>query len=139
MKDFDYGVTLENGQYIHIPDIDTLCIALRCKFEDQLEKIEYLQDKLNEVKSSAYKDKELAKMKAKYDLANADLRRGFPVSAEESKKITTWISEHEKTCNNQSGAIGGKYIYEFIPTGIGVVGTIKCSHCNKEFTFKELQ
>ena len=95
MKDFDYGVTLENGQYIHIPDIDTLCTALKCKFEDQLDKIEYLQDKVKEIKDEKYKDKEIARMKSECDTANANLRRGFPVSAEESKRITDWIAEQQ--------------------------------------------
>ena len=36
------------------------------------------------------------------------------------------------------GAIGGRFIYEFIPTGIGTSGMIKDSSTGDTFNFQEL-
>lgn len=96
---------------------------------------ERLRKELVEAKDEAYKDKELQEMEEKYLEMRADYYRGFPISEEEEKSIDNWIDEHEKKCKGGHGAVGGKYTYHFIPTSIGVIGTIKCS-CGKEFDFQ---
>ena len=65
----------------------------------------------------------------------------FEVTPEEREQIEEWKEQHIKEKhkgNNYSGAFGGRYTYEFIPTSIGDIGTIKCG-CGAEFTFKELK
>lgn len=64
----------------------------------------------------------------------------FNLSEEETHNVNIWKKKHiEEKHNNlsYSGAIGGKFTYEFIPTSIGIIGTIKCS-CGEEFCFCEL-
>lgn len=102
----------------------------------------YLREEIERIKSDTYKDSELALMKKKLEEARDDLHRGFGISAEEDKKITEWIKNHELkdhgiTSGTCHGAAGGGYTYEFCPTGLGTIGIIKCN-CGKEFTFQNL-
>lgn len=65
----------------------------------------------------------------------------FEITPEEQTKIEKWQNKHIKKKhkgNNYHGAIGGNWTYEFIPTSIGYIGTVKCS-CGEEYTFRELQ
>ena len=126
MTDIRYSA-YRDGEYITIPPIDELCLVLKDKFMRQEEKIEY------------YKKS----MKKQYNEMNENYQRGFPISKEESEKINAWINKHEKEKHSYSengsprgGAIGGCYCYTFIPTSIGVFGSIKCS-CGEKFTFQE--
>lgn len=43
--------------------------------------------------------------------------KNFEVSAEDEAKISIWMKEREA----YTGAIGGQFSYQFIPTGIGVI------------------
>ena len=64
----------------------------------------------------------------------------FDLSEEETHNVNVWKRKHiEEKHNNSSyaGAIGGRFTYEFVPTSIGTVGTIKCS-CGEKFCFCEL-
>lgn len=64
----------------------------------------------------------------------------FDTSKEEDTKIEKWKKKHLKKKHNGNtyfGAIGGNWTYEFIPTSLGDIGTVKCS-CDEEFTFREL-
>lgn len=92
------------------------------------------------------KDEELQKLRNELEETKEGLYRGFPIWKDEKDKIEEWIDKHleEKhgltTLNEKAmagGAIGGMFTYEFIPTNIGTIGTIKCS-CGDEFTFRDL-
>ena len=97
-----------------------------------------LREVNKELKEEQYKDKELAKMKHELEIARKDNSRGFPISEEEEKAIDTWMNTHPCCYRNYScGAIGGRYVYEFWPTSIGVLGIIRCS-CGNEFTFQNM-
>lgn len=64
----------------------------------------------------------------------------FSTNAEEDIKIEKWQKKHIKKKHKGDtyfGAIGGNWSYEFIPTSIGDIGTVKCN-CGEEFTFREL-
>lgn len=101
---------------------------------------EYLLKEIAKVKEETYKDNELAEMKNKYDEMLADYHRGFAITKEESKKITEWMKEITKDEDFQTkvgGAIGGRFKYEFIPTSIGVIGTVIDTFTNKKLTFQE--
>lgn len=65
----------------------------------------------------------------------------FIITDKEEAAIKKWQKKHVKekhNGNNYSGAIGGRYTYEFIPTSIGDIGIVRCS-CGEEFCFKELE
>lgn len=101
---------------------------------------EYLSKEIARVKEETYKDNELTEMKKKYDEMSADYYRGFPISKEESEKISTWMKEVTKGEDPREkigGAVGGRFKYEFIPTSIGVIGTIIDSFTGKKLTFQE--
>lgn len=113
--------------------------------------LEYQNKRLSEensrLKNENYKDEELSKMKTQLEKMQQDYYRGFPISEEEQKSIREWMDKHDEEvhgCNSlkgklrRGGCIGGTYTYEFIPTSIGTVGTIKCS-CGAEFTFQEIE
>jgi hypothetical protein len=142
MADVRYS-TYRDGEYIMVPPIDELCLALKEKFIGQEEKIEYLQKEIKKLESEHWKDNELQSMKKQYIEMNENYQRGFPISKEEMEKIYEWQAKHEaekhprpKMAPPRGGAIGGSYTYHFTPTSIGVFGSIQCS-CGEKFTFQE--
>jgi hypothetical protein len=96
---------------------------------------DYLREENERLKCEAYKDEELAKMKEQYEKMKADYYRGFGISEAEDKKIKDWM---EKLPSANTGAIGGRFTYQFICTSIGDIGTVKDSVTGEEFTFREL-
>lgn len=95
----------------------------------------YLEKEIERVKSEKYKDEELTKMKEQYDRMLEDYYRGFPISKVENQKIAEWKDNLPKA---NVGAIGGRFRYEFVPTSIGVVGTIIDSFTGEKLTFQDL-
>ena len=96
---------------------------------------DYLWKENERLKGEAYKDEELAKMKEQYEKMKADYYRGFAISKEEEEKIKKW---KETLPDANTGAIGGRFTYQFICTSIGNIGTVKDSVTGEEFTFREL-
>lgn len=132
--------TINNETYDIIEnekDIEKLFNCLRGNILGKENTIEYLREQLKKAKEDTYKDKELTKIKARYEEMEKDYYRGFPISESEEKAIKKWQTEHEKEHGGGHGAIGGKYTYIFTPTSIGTIGTIKCS-CGESFDFQEL-
>ena len=99
---------------------------------------EYLRKENERLKSEAYKDEELSKMKEKYEQMSKDYYRGFPISEEEDKKINEWIEKQMEKVPGIGGASGGRFTYQFTPTGLGTVGTIIDGFTGDKFTFQEL-
>lgn len=100
----------------------------------------------DELKNNAYKDKELTSMRNELNEMKSEYYRGFPISEYEEKKINEWIEQHEREAHGiktyadklaSHGCCGGSYTYEFVPTSIGTVGTVRCS-CGAEFTFRNI-
>lgn len=98
------------------------------------------------LKSKNYKDEELTAMRVQLEAMRKDYYRGFSISEEEQKNIRNWMDKHDEEVHNchtledkikRGGCIGGTYKYEFVPTSIGTVGTVKCS-CGAEFTFQDI-
>lgn len=79
------------------------------------------------------KDEEIRKLQEKNHEMYQKLLRGFSITEEEAKAIRKWQETHK----DSGGAIGGGYTYEFTPTAIGTIGTIKRSN-GESFTFREL-
>jgi hypothetical protein len=106
--------------------------------------IEYLRKENEKLKNEHYKDEELQKMKEQLEIAKADLRRGFPITESENKKLNDWMDKHLKekhwdthhNCCKSFGAAGGAFTFEFLPTGLGVFKTVKCT-CGAKFDFGE--
>ena len=96
---------------------------------------DYLRKENERLKGKAYKDEELAKMKEQYEKMKADYYRGFTISEKEEAKILNWKNSLPQA---NEGAVGGRFKYEFVPTSIGVIGTVVDSFTGKKFTFKEL-
>ena len=99
---------------------------------------EWLRKENERIKSEKYADAELSKMKEEYERMKKDYYRGFPISAEEDQKIQEWIEGQMKKNPSIGGAIGGRFHYEFLPTSIGVAGTIIDSFTDDKFNFQEL-
>ena len=99
---------------------------------------EYLRKENERLKSEAYKDEELSKMKEKYDQMSKDYYRGFPISEEVDKKINEWIEKQMEKHPSGRSTIGGRFTYEFFPTSIGTAGSIIDGLTGDKFTFQEL-
>lgn len=108
--------------------------VMKAEYESLLETVSRLQEENEKLKTEVFKDEELKRMKERLDTAQEDLRRGFPISKITDKKIMAWCEQHERqkhwdsknNCPTSSGAIGGRFSYSFIPTGIGTLVTCKC-------------
>lgn len=127
-------------------DVTQTLDAIKREFDSQNAHIIYLQNQNKKLKEEHYKDTELQKMKEELERVRADMYRGFPISAEEEKRIKEWQDKHDaevhglKTLKERvraSGCIGGRYSYEFVSTSIGVIGIVKCN-CGAKFTFQDL-
>lgn len=136
---FSSTCEIKNGKYIHktIANDEQLIILLQNRLEYDAEKIEYLKSENDKIKSATYAQEELQKAIAERDEMREDYYRGFPISKSEKEAIHKFMEEHEKVHPGGHGVSGGKYVYEFCPTGIGTVGTVRC-HCGESFTFQDL-
>ncbi len=110
-------------------------------YRDVVNQNEYLRKENERLKSEAYKDEELSKMKDRYEKMKEDYYNGFPISKEENEKIKEWM---EEVCNDNlfkdmkiGGAIGGRFVYKFVPTSVGVFGTVIDILTKKELSFQE--
>lgn len=147
MMDLDnlsYG-TFIDGKYIEVEPVDKCMKMLQYRFDGKNRTINNLRNQIKELTDSQYKEKELQKMKAELEKMQREYNRGFPITDDEWKAIETWKEKHDREvhglteCNERiGGAIGGRYTFEFIPTTIGIIGTIKCGDCGEKFTFREL-
>ena len=119
-------------------DIKTALQQVYDHYRSVYNRNEYLKKENERLKSESYKDEELAKMKSDYEEMKSDYYRGFPISEEEDKKIKEWINKQMKKNSSVGGAIGGRFKYQFIPTGIGTVGTVIDTFTQDRFTFHDL-
>lgn len=97
-----------------------------------------LQAKLNDQYAN---DKEIVRLKEVINKQNIELINGFGITKEENDAIAEWESKHNLEKHGSEtvyyGAAGGGMTYIFIPTGIGIIGKVRCS-CGEEFCFKDL-
>ena len=107
------------------------------EFERKEVAIERLRKENEELRDEKYKDEELARLKRRLEDVEYELYRGFPISEEEETKIKKWKEIHEIKHKGGHGAIGGKYTYMFVPTGVGTIGEIKCT-CGESFCFSDI-
>lgn len=139
----------ENGnkRLLHVPSYDDILLALKeraASYEAHYTSISAENERL---KSEWYKDEELQCMKKHmeetelhYQKLMEDYGRGFCITEKEEQAIDDWKKKHirkKHNGNRYAGAIGGNWVYQFIPTSIGTLGEIKCS-CGESFYFCEL-
>ena len=139
MKDSAYS-TYRDGEYIEVPPIDKLCLALKEKFLRQEEENERLKAKNKELLDEHYKDNELAALKEENKRLEKLIIRGFSISEEDDAKIKEWLDNHEcRFKSMRNSKIGGpgptEYRFSIIP-GIGYNSYVRCK-CGKEFCFHE--
>lgn len=127
-------------------DFVEACLAFLKDANDKKEaEIELLRSKLKDFTENYSKDEDIKQMREQLEQMRKDCYRGFPISEKEKNEIEKWKESHirkkhwskSRNCPNGSGAIGGRFTYEFTPTSIGTIGTVKCT-CGESFTFQEL-
>lgn len=127
-----------------IKDVDKLLNEVKEQYDFLNNLVEELRKENLRLKDEAYKDKELSKMQEQLNREREDFSRGFSITEEEEESINTWVDLHlrekhwdkRNDCPLSTGAIGGGFTYEFLPTSIGTFGTIKC-HCGDKFCFRK--
>lgn len=98
--------------------------------------IEYLKNENERLKSDHYKDDELKNLEKKYKVMKEKCHLGFPITKEEHDKITEW---QDKIIGDQIYKIDSvRFVYEFKPTPLGVIGKVKDTITGEEFTFQDL-
>lgn len=146
-KTYEYSTNdPETGSWCRVYELDKALRAIKIRNMDDRDYIRRLEKENNELKNHAYKDKELAEMRDNLNKMKSEYYRGFPISEDEEHKINEWIEKHEREVHGiktyedklaSHGCCGGGYTYEFVPTSIGTVGTVRCN-CGAEFTFQEI-
>ena len=129
---------LQEGSIWLVHDMKTALQQVYDNYRGVCNQNDYLRKEIEKVKSEKYADEELTKMKSEYEKMKSDYYRGFPISEEESKKINEWIKKQMEKNPSTGGTIGGRFRYEFIPTGIGTVGTIIDIFTEDRFNFQDL-
>lgn len=118
---------------IQFESIENILQTLREKFSRQEKEIEQLRLENAKLKNGIWKEEEMTRLKHEYDRMKEEYYRGFPISKEEKAMIDEFKSQHK----GYYGAIGGGFTYQFIPTSIGVSGSIIVSNGDK-MEFREL-
>lgn len=126
--------------------IDTFVEDIKSELQGKDIRIKYLEKQNQELRDEKYKDNELSRMESELKTMKEDYYRGFPISEEEQKSIREWMNKHDEKVHHArtlgdklklGGCCGGRYTYEFTPTSIGTIGTVKCS-CGAKFTFQDM-
>lgn len=128
---------------LHTQDIESVCkdftegivsIVQRVKAEN-----ERLKKENQELKEEHYKDNEIQRLLKENQSLKEESRRGFKLSEEEEEMIKEWCEDHVKFNHRgkRSGAIGGRFTYNFTPTSIGTCGDITCS-CGTTYRFRDI-
>lgn len=146
-KTYEYSTNdPETGSWCTVYELDEALRAIKVRNMHDQDRIRRLESENKKLKEENYKDEELTAMRVQLEAMRKDYYRGFPISEEEQKNIRNWMDKHDEEVHNchtledkikRGGCIGGTYKYEFVPTSIGTVGTVKCS-CGAEFTFQEI-
>lgn len=129
----------ENGNMIKIEDIDAVCENIKYLIKESQGENERLREENEKLKSAHYATDAIKEMQTQLEEMRKDYRRGFPIDEATDKKARDWMREHDEKKHKfrKSGAIGGSYSWNFTPTSIGTLASIKCS-CGEEFYLGEV-
>ena len=140
--------TFIDGEWTHVYDLEECLNSIRCRNLDNERKIKNLKEANKKLKEDNYKDNELSKMQFELDKMRQDYWRGFPITEDEEKVIEEWKKKHvaekhrlktEDDILRAGGSIGGTWKFEFIPTSIGISGSIVCGICGEKFEFQKIR
>lgn len=143
------GRDMRSGEFIQpdgkggirrVPSYETILEEARLRFEAYESTIDHLVRKVDELEDETYADTRLAEMRDEVERSRKARARGFSISDAEWDDIHAWQKSHIDEAHGgdeYAGAIGGRWTYSFIPTSIGVIGTVVCA-CGAEHTFQEL-
>lgn len=135
-----------NGEWTQVYDLDKCIRAIQCRNEDNENRIKYLEEENKKLREEYNKDEEIQEMKSEVEKMRKDYWRGFPITEKEEAAIEAWKKKHDEEVHGWTtdtmrmkaeGVSGGRYSYHFIPTSLGVSGTIRC-HCGVEFEFQKI-
>ena len=129
---------LKDGPIWIMRDIKKALQEVYDHYRQVVSRNEYLKDELEKVKSEKYKDEELSKMKEEYKKMKSDFYRGFPISESEEEKIKEWMTKQLKGHPLNTGAIGGRFRYEFIATSVGTIGNVIDGVTEDKLCFRDL-
>ena len=130
---------IDDNRVVHeVKPVDELCDSIKLKYNNLLKKYERLEKENERLKSETYKDEEVAHFKKLIANLNKQVNHGFYISDEEFEKIVAFTNEHD-VMHGLAGGISGRYVFSFLPTSVGTVGTVKCTQCDGICAFRELE
>lgn len=123
-----------NGKLQTVYDIEEALGHVKTSYNEIVDENNRLRERIEYLESEKFKDVEIQKYKDAAERARKEADNGFPVPEYIMKKINKWQDEHVKkkhwdsshNCEANCGAIGGRFIWEFQPTGIGTLISCKC-------------
>lgn len=134
--------TFVNGKgFRRFQGVDACLDEINYHIDHLIDRVEHLEEENEKLKSEHYKDEVIQKLEEDNKRLKADYFRGFPISQEEKDKIREWEDQHWTNQHNapdldsrlrKQGAIGGTFVYEFVPTSIGVCGAVYCQACRNK-------
>lgn len=141
-----FSTDIETGKFTCIYDLEECLKAIRIRNQDNERQIKDLLEENRKLKEEYSKDAEIQEMQQRLDKMQKDYWRGFPITEKEQAAIEAWKKDHDEKVHGYTtdtmrmkaeGVSGGRYMYKFIPTSLGVSGVIRC-HCGAEFEFQEI-
>lgn len=140
--EFTFLMDLDKGQCTELIALEKCLSSIRLRDELKNETIKRLQEENDRLKEPLYHDCEIKRLQNTIDSLRDKQKNGFYFSFEESVEIERWKHEHEQKAHGgikpfRAGAIGGSFEYIFNPTGIGVIGKVRCI-CGDEHVFRDL-
>ena len=133
-----YFFTDENNDVVKVDTFDNAMNTIKLRYQKLQDKIEHLSQENQELKSGVFATHHVQEALANAEKVRNEYRLGFPMTEEEVQKAEKWMKEHDESAHKgkSSGAIGGRYIYEFTPTSIGVFCGLRCS-CGASVTLTD--
>ena len=133
-----YFFTDENNDVVEVDTFDNAMNTIKLRYQKLQDKIGHLSQENKELKSGVFATNYVQEALANAEKIRNEYRLGFPMTEEEVQKAEKWMKEHDESAHNgkSSGAIGGRYTYEFTPTSIGVFCGLRCS-CGASVTLTD--
>lgn len=122
-------------------DFDTCIDSLKEIYKRKNNMISLLEAENKKLKEKRNKDEYIQSLLNRIEELESRISFDFSISREEKNAIEEWKRKHineKHNGNSYYGAIGGRFTYEFVPTSLGDIGSIRCS-CGDEFIFKEIK
>lgn len=127
----------DNGTMKKVYDFEDAMESIRIRNLNNENIIKQLKEENKRLKE-LNETEEIKKLQEQIEQLKEEKNYGFTISEDEHKKINKWIKKHDKECSCGYGTAGDKYSYTFLPTGLGTIGTIKCS-CGAKYCFQEIK